>query len=88
MQRKLSTIEVAYQSKNMNISRSLVELVSNIEKTIYNMKKRASNSCIGKTRCSPGQELPLPIYIGLSIHQVTRRKKLIQQVYQIGIYIS
>ena len=62
---------------NMNISRWFVELVNNIKKNVYNMKKRASNSCNGKTRHSAGQEPSLPIYNGLSIQEVTRSKKLI-----------
>ena len=38
---------------------------------VYNTKKRASDSCAVKTRHSPDREPPLPIYIGLNIHQVT-----------------
>ena len=34
------------------------------------------------------REPPIPVYIGLNIHQVTRSKKLIQQFYQMGISIS
>ena len=55
---------------------------------VYNTKKRASDSCAVKTRHSPDREPPLPIYVGLNIHQVTRSKKLIQQLYHIGICIS
>ena len=31
---------------------------------------------------------PLPIYIGMNVHALTRSKKLIQQLYQMGISIS
>ena len=34
------------------------------------------------------REPPLPIYIGLNIHQLTRSKKLITQLYHMGISIS
>jgi len=51
------------------------------------MKKRPSDSAV-KTRHSVGREPPLPIYIGLSIHHMTRSKKLIQQLYQMGICVS
>ncbi len=43
---------------------------------VYNTKKRGSASCTAKTRHSPDHEPPLPIYIGLNLHQVTRSKKL------------
>ena len=54
---------------------------------LYNMKKKPSDSAV-KTRHSLGHEPPLPIYIGLSIHHMTRSKKLIQRLYQMGICIS
>ena len=55
---------------------------------VYNTKKRGSASCTAKTRHSPDHEPPLPIYIGLNLHQVTRSKKLIQQLHHMGICIS
>ncbi len=41
-----------------------------------------------KTRHTLAREPPLPIYIGLNIHQLTRSKKLIEQLYRMGICIS
>ena len=41
-----------------------------------------------KPRHSLQREPPIPVYIGLNVHQVTRSKKLIQQFHQLGISIS
>ena len=54
---------------------------------VYNTKKRSTQSDV-MTRHSLKREPPLPIYIGLNIHTLTRCKKLIQQLYQFGISIS
>ena len=51
------------------------------------MKKKSSDSAV-KTRHILDREPPLPIYVGLSIHHMTRSKKLIQQLYQIGVCVS
>ena len=53
---------------------------------LYNMKK--ASPCGTKTRHTLNRELPLPIYIGLDIHQQTRSKKLITQFHCMGISIS
>jgi len=56
---------------------------------MFNMKKCASESAAGtKERNSLNREPPLPIYIGLNIHQQTSCKKLIMQFYSMGISIS
>lgn len=55
---------------------------------VYNTKKRAPSSNDVRTRHSRNREPPLPIYIGLNIHQATRSRKLIQQFFQLGISIS
>ena len=54
---------------------------------VFNTKKIASSSGV-KTRHSSDHEPPLPIYIGVNIHQMARSKKLIQQLYHLGICIS
>ena len=54
---------------------------------LYNVKKRTSNLDT-KPRHALQREPPITVYIGLNIHQVTRSKKLIQQLYQMGISIS
>ena len=50
-------------------------------------KKKASGSTT-YTRHNMKRESPLPIYIVLTIHQQNRSKKLIQQLYEMGISIS
>ncbi len=50
------------------------------------MKK--SSPCGTKTRHTVDREPPLPIYIGLNIHRQTQSKKLISQLYSMGISIS
>ena len=54
---------------------------------LYNVKKRPSKLDV-KSRHTLKREPPIPVYIGLNIHQVTRSKKLIQQLNQMGISIS
>ena len=49
--------------------------------------KKASH-CGTKTRHTLSRELPLPIYIGLDIHQQTRSKRPITQFHCMGISIS
>lgn len=55
---------------------------------LYNVKKRSSSRNDVKTRHTLQREPPIPIYIGLNIHQMTRSKKLIDQLYKMGISIS
>ena len=54
---------------------------------LFNMKKRSSDSAV-KSRHTLDREPPLPIYVGLNIHHMTRSKKLIQQLYQMGVCVS
>lgn len=53
----------------------------------FNVKKRSSDSP-AKPRHTLAREPPLPLYIGLNIHQLTRSKKIVQQLYKMGICIS
>ncbi len=53
----------------------------------YNVKKKSSDSAV-KVRHTLLREPPLPIYIGLNMHQLTRSKKLVQQLYRMGICIA
>ena len=52
---------------------------------IFNIKKSAS--CSTKEIHQLDREPPLPIYIGLNIPQQTRCRKLITQLFQMGIRI-
>ena len=54
---------------------------------MYNTKKRASGTDVG-SRHNLEREPPLPIYIGINVHVLTRSKKLIQHLYKMGISIS
>lgn len=51
---------------------------------LFNGKKRASASL----RHSADREPPLPIYIGMTIHSLTRCKSLITKLYQLGLSVS
>ena len=55
---------------------------------VFNMKKSSSSPGGTKERHTLNCEPPLPIYIGLNMHQQTRYKKLIMQLYYMGISIS
>ena len=53
----------------------------------YNIKKKSSDSAV-KMRHTLVREPLIPIYIGLNMHQLTRSKKLVQQLYRMGMCIS
>ena len=55
---------------------------------LYNTKKGTSGTDVKKSRHTLEREPPLPIYIGMNVHTLTRSMKLIQQLYHIGISIS
>ena len=52
---------------------------------LFNCKKKASTS---KSRHSLEYEPPLPLYIGLSMHTQTRSKKVITQLFDLGLGVS
>ena len=54
---------------------------------LYNTRRRPSDPAV-KMRHTLLREPPIPVYIGLNIHQQVRSKKLIQQLHQMGISIS
>ena len=51
---------------------------------LFNAKKRSSSSL----RHSSLRQPPLPIYISLNVHSLTRCKKLITELYQLGLSVS
>jgi hypothetical protein len=53
---------------------------------LFNFKKRALSS--SKSCHSMSREPPLPLYIGIKIHTATRSKKIITQLYDLGLCIS
>ena len=52
---------------------------------LFNTKKDQPKA---KSRHSLDRELPLPVYLGLNVHSVTRSKKLIDQLHDLHIGIS
>ncbi|KAL9982988.1 hypothetical protein ACROYT_G005106 [Oculina patagonica] len=54
---------------------------------VYNTKKKSKESST-QTRHSLEREPPLPVYIGLKIHGLTRCKQIIQQLHELGISVS
>ena len=54
---------------------------------VYNIKKKSKESNT-QTRHSLEREPPLLVYIGLNIHGLTRCKRIIQQLHELGISIS
>ena len=54
---------------------------------MYNTTKKITPSAT-TSRHTLVREPPLPIYIGMNVHTQTRNKKLIHQLYQMGLSIS
>ncbi|KAK3883112.1 hypothetical protein Pcinc_012540 [Petrolisthes cinctipes] len=54
---------------------------------VFNTKKRTSHSA-DKPRHILELEPPLPIYIGMNVHALSRNKTLTQQLFHMGICIS
>ena len=52
---------------------------------LFNYKKKLSKTT---SRHSKKFEPPLPLYIGLKVHTQTRSKKLISELYQLGLSVS
>jgi hypothetical protein len=55
---------------------------------LFNCKKSKKKDSAAKVRHSSEHEPPLPLYIGLNVHTQTRSKKLITQLYELGLSIS
>ena len=55
---------------------------------MFNSKRRQTNPEIGSTRHSAIREPPLTLYIGLNVHSLVQSKRLIEQLYSLGISIS
>ena len=53
---------------------------------VFNSKKKSSTT--SSNRHSLEREPPLPLYVGLSIHAYTRSKKIINELFQLGISVS
>lgn len=55
---------------------------------VYNTKKRSKESGMQTRHSLESKPHPLPIYIGLQIHGLTRSKHLIQQIHPLWMCIS
>ena len=55
---------------------------------IFNTKSRVYKPNTSKTRHALSCEQPLPLYLGLSLHSLTRSKSLIAKLYQMGLCVS
>ena len=53
-----------------------------------NVKHARTTDCSGTVRYNCGQETPLPLYIALKIHGVTRKRNLIDTLFGYGICVS
>lgn len=70
----------AEKKKNSQMCSTVCEML------IFNSKKWPSRAKSTVTRHS--LETPLPLYIGLKIHNSTRSKVLIEQMYKLGLSVS
>ncbi len=52
---------------------------------LFNCKRKSPNSATSHSKKS---EPPLPLYFGLKIHTQTRSKKLISELYHLGLSVS
>ena len=56
---------------------------------MYNMLgSRRENQTASSTRHSQVRETPLPIYLGVMIHTKTRKRELVDNLYELGLSIS
>ena len=60
------------------------QVVGNLSSTMSNREHLFTVNGQHTLECEPS----LPIYIGISIHVLTRSKNIIQQLYQVGISMS
>ena len=57
------------------------------QSNVFNSKKRSSHNT-ASARHTMERDPPLPIYIGINVHALTRSKKLIKQLCHMGLSIS
>ena len=56
---------------------------------MYNsLVQRQENQAKSTTRHSKERETPLPIYLGMMVHTKTRKRKLVDKLYELGLSIS
>ncbi|EDO42325.1 predicted protein [Nematostella vectensis] len=56
---------------------------------LFNAKVEPAKKCkTGQTRHTKLREPPLPLYIGFTVHAMTRSKSLITKLYQLGVSVA
>ena len=55
---------------------------------LFNSKEKPSEKPAAKMRHTMDREPPLPLYIGLDVHTLTRSKKMVTRLYELGISVS
>ena len=71
-------------AKNQDSTESQASLT--LSQLIYFHAKKSSDTV--RTRHCKNREPPLPIYVGLQIHTLTRSRKLVNSLYKLGVSIS
>jgi len=51
-------------------------------------KRTSVNNVSTAVRHAQGQETPLPLYVGLAVHAATRKKRLVNKLFDLGICVS
>lgn len=54
----------------------------------YNSIKHKRKENVQGIRHSLERETPLPLYVGFMIHAVTKKKKIIDKLYRLGLSVS
>ena len=55
---------------------------------LFNCKKSVKKDASLKSRHSLSYEPPMPLYLGLNLHTQTRSKKVITELYELGLSVS
>ena len=55
---------------------------------MYNSMVRHHKDVTSITRHSKERETPLPIYLGVMIHTKTRKRELVDDLFELGISVS
>ena len=78
--------DITNQTPNTNLSQPLLSIAQLL---VYNRIKRCRDSVkIPDVYHSKDHETPLPVYVGLKAHALTRDRKLIDSLYTLGMSAS
>lgn len=74
------------QTRNINLSQPVLTIAQLV---VFNsIKKRRDHMKVPKTYHSKERETPLPIYMGLKVHALTRERKLVDSLFALGVSAS